>query len=59
MKDFLKETGKYLYDVSKILLGMAILTPLLKDGTIAYVAIAVSFGAFAVGAVLIYKGGEK
>ena len=34
MQDFLKETGKYLYDISKIVLGIGIVTPLIKGSEI-------------------------
>lgn len=58
MKDLLKETGKYLYDVSKIILGVAIVTPLVKGGSISFVGLLVAAVAFGTGAYLIHKGGE-
>ncbi len=38
-KETLKEIGKYLLDISKILIALALITPLLKDNSISYVAI--------------------
>ena len=49
MKKVYLETGKYLYDISKITLGVAVITPLVKGGNI-------SFIAFAIGAYLIKQG---
>jgi hypothetical protein len=34
MKKIYKETGKYLYDISKIILGVAIITLIFKDGEV-------------------------
>jgi len=59
MNDFLKETGKYLYDISKIVLGLGIITPLIKNEEIAIFPIVVSLGLFLTGALMIYKGGTK
>jgi len=56
MKKVYTETGKYLYDISKITLGVAVITPLVKGGNISLVALGISFIAFAVGAYLIKKG---
>ena len=58
MKDLLKETGKYLYDISKIILGVAIVTPLVKGGNVSVAGIVIASVAFAAGAYLIHKGGE-
>ena len=58
MKGFLKETGKYLYDISKIILGLAVITPIVKDESVSVVAIAVAISIFAVGAFMVYKGGS-
>jgi len=38
-KETLKEIGKYLLDISKILIALALITPVLKDNNISYVAI--------------------
>jgi len=58
MKDLLKETGKYLYDISKIILGVAIVTPLVKGGSVSVAGIFIASAAFAACAYLIPKGGE-
>ena len=39
MNNLLKETGKYLYDISKIVLGLAVVTPLIKDRSVSIGAI--------------------
>jgi len=56
MKKVFAETGKYLYDISKIILGLVVITPLLKDESISITALSISFGAFLVGAYFIKKG---
>jgi len=33
MKELLKELGKYFFDISKIVLAIAVLTPLVKSGS--------------------------
>ncbi len=59
MQDFLKETGKYLYDISKIVLGIGIVTPLIKGSEISIIPIGVAFCLFSTGAIMIYMGGQK
>ena len=59
MNDFLKETGKYLYDISKIVLGLGIITPFIKGTEISLYPIIASFIIFTMGAFMIYKGGSK
>jgi len=56
MKNLYIETGKYLYDISKIILGLAIVTPMIKDEQISVFAIILVVIVFSVGAVLIKKG---
>ncbi|WP_324172110.1 DUF6722 family protein [Sulfurimonas sp.] len=56
MKKLYTETGKYLYDISKIILGLAIITPMIKDEQISILAILIVLIVFSVGAVLIKKG---
>lgn len=56
MKNLYIETGKYLYDISKIILGLAIVTPMIKDEQISVFAILLVVIVFSVGAVLIKKG---
>ena len=59
LNDFLKETGKYLYDISKIVLIIGIVTPLIKDEDISLWPIAVAANLFIIGALMIYEGGTK
>lgn len=59
MIDLFKEVGKYLFDISKIVLGLAIVTPLVKDGGISAYPIIASLVAFLTGATLIFLGGKK
>jgi len=56
MKKVYAETGKYLYDISKITLGVAVITPLVKGGSMSIVALGISFAIFIAGAFLIKKG---
>ena len=56
MKKVYTETGKYLYDISKIVLGLAVITPLIKDESMSISALGISFAVFIVGAYFIKKG---
>ena len=56
MKKVFEETGKYLYDISKISLGIAIITPLIDEKTISFVAVVFTVTTFAIGAFLFKKG---
>lgn len=57
MKKVYEETGKYLYDISKIILGVAVITPIFKDGGgYSIIAISVSAISFIAGAYLLHKG---
>ena len=56
MKKVYIETGKYLFDISKITLGIAVITPLVKGGGISITAFIMSFIAYVIGAFLISKG---
>jgi len=56
MKRVYEETGKYLYDVSKIILAVAVITPLVKGGDYSILAILGSILIFSTGAYLIHKG---
>ena len=58
MKHFLKETGKYLYDLSKIVLAVAVITPMFSEKLISYFPLYVASGLFLLGAILIYQGGK-
>jgi len=59
MKDLFKETGKYLYDISKIVLGLAVVTPLIKDEPVSIGDILTALVIFSTGAVMIYKGNKN
>jgi hypothetical protein len=56
IKKVYKETGKYLYDISKIIVGIAVITPIFKGGNYSIVAIASSAIVFIIGAYLLNKG---
>jgi len=56
MKKVYTETGKYLYDISKIVLGLAVITPLIKDESMSIIALGLSFVIFSLGAFFIKKG---
>ena len=56
MKDLLKELGKYFFDISKIVLAIAVLTPLVKSGSYNYYAIGGAGVLFILGAYITYKG---
>lgn len=59
LKELFKEIGKYLFDISKIVLGLAIVTPLVKEGSLSVYPIFISLLLFSSGATLIYLGGKK
>ena len=56
MKDLLKEIGKYFLDISKIVLAIAVLTPLVKSGSYNFYAIGGAGVLFALGTYITYKG---
>ena len=56
MQKVYTETGKYLYDLSKITLGLAVITPLIKGGDVNAYAIFASALLFFSGAIFIHKG---
>jgi hypothetical protein len=56
MKKVYEETGKYLYDISKIILGVAVITPIFKNDSLSVVAIVVSALVFITGAYFLHKG---
>ena len=55
-RETIKEIGKYLIDISKITVGVAFLTPFVKDNNLSYIALfsalLLSIGGF----ILINKG---
>jgi len=58
MKDFAKEIGKYFLDISKIILTVAIITPLVNGKEYSIVTVIVSAIIFLVGAYIIFIGGS-
>lgn len=58
MKKLYFETGKYLYDISKIVLALAVITPFIKDESINVISLMIAPIIFVVGAILI-KRSEK
>ena len=59
MKDLLKEIGKYFFDISKIVLAVAVLTPLVRSGDYSLYAISGASILFILGAYITYKGVEN
>lgn len=55
-KETLKEIGKYHLDVSKILMALAVISPVVKEGSISYWVVLVIAVIFTVGVILINKG---
>jgi len=58
MKHLLKELGKYFFDVSKILLAVAVIAPVAKGTHVSIGVLFLTAVLFAVGATLTYKGGK-
>jgi hypothetical protein len=54
----LKEYGKYFLDLSKILIALTLITPMVKGGGIAWQAVFVTIVVFGVGAYLTNKGAK-
>jgi len=59
MKDLLKEFGKLIYDIAKIIFAVAIVAPLVKEGKFSLYAIFIAAALIVAGSYIIYKGGEK
>ena len=57
-QETLKEIGKFGLDIAKIIFAVAILQPIVKSGSVNWIAI---FGAiaFAIGGVLLINKGAK
>ena len=58
MKNLLKEIGKYFFDVSKILLAIAVITPYIKHEPIDVKNIAITGLIFIMGAIFHFQGGK-
>jgi len=48
-----KEVGKYFLDISKILLAVGIVTPLINDKEISLITVSISVIGFALGVILL------
>ena len=59
MNNLLKELGKYFFDISKLLLGVAIITPLIKNKDISIISVIMAVMMFLLGIIFTYKGGEN
>ncbi|MGE4296154.1 MAG: DUF6722 family protein [Campylobacterales bacterium] len=57
-KETLKEAGKYLFDVSKILIALMIIAPLVQDAPFSVIALIAVVTLAAVGLYLINKGAK-
>jgi len=58
MKNLLKELGKYFFDVSKIILAVAVITPFVKSTNISMGALMFSVTLLFIGSYLTYYGGK-
>lgn len=58
-KETQKELGKYLLDVSKILVALALITPLLKDESVSLISVALFTILLIAGTYLTNKGAKE
>ena len=59
MKHLFKEIGKYFFDLSKIILAIAVITPIVKGVNVTIGPLAIAGLLFAVGAMFTYTGGKE
>ena len=59
IKETLKEIGKYLTNLSKITIGVAFLTPFVKDNNLSIIALMSAFLLAISGFILLNKGTKK
>ena len=57
-RETLKEIGKYIFDICKILFAIAFLTPMVKSEPMPWVVVPVLIIASALGVILINKGAK-
>ncbi len=57
-KETLKEIGKFLTDLAKITIGVAFLSPFVKEDSLSLIALA-SAGLLAIGGFLLINKGTK
>ncbi len=55
-RETIKEIGKYLIDISKITVGIAFLTPFVKENSLSYIALFSALLLSISGFILINKG---
>jgi len=55
-RETFKEMGKYLLDISKIVLALVMIPPFLKHESVSFIAISIFIGLFLVGVCLTNKG---
>jgi len=58
IKNLLKELGKYFFDVSKIILAVAVITPFVKNTDISVGALVFSIALLTIGSYLTYTGSK-
>jgi len=59
MRDWIKEIGKYFLDISKIVIAVAIITPLVKEGAYSIYAAIGAIVLFIIGAYILYQGAKN
>jgi len=57
-KETLKEIGKYLTDISKVTIGIAFLTPFVKENNLSIIAL-ISASLLAIGGFILINKGTK
>ena len=57
-KETLKEIGKYLTDISKVTIGVAFLTPFVKENNLSIIAL-ISASLLAIGGFILINKGTK
>jgi len=58
MRNLLKELGKYFFDISKILLAIAVIAPYMKHEPVDMKNITIAGLIFVMGAVFHFQGGK-
>ncbi|RLA62448.1 MAG: hypothetical protein DRQ78_08045 [Epsilonproteobacteria bacterium] len=58
-KETLKELGKYFLDISKILIALTLISPIMKDASFSFGAISVIIILWGVGMYLTNKGAKE
>ena len=59
MRHVLKKVGKYFFDISKIVLAVAVITPVVKGSKVSVSALFFAGFLFVAGTVFAYKGGKE